>query len=66
MCMCDAEILLKMMRKITLSVRCSQKFSTFDMCKCGAVVECEARDLGTLVRAPPVFLPFSTDDAPLT
>jgi hypothetical protein len=42
-----------------------KNFAYFDMCKCGAVVECEARDLGDTSSRPACVLPFSTD-APLT
>jgi hypothetical protein len=36
------------------------------MCECGAVVEWKAGDLGNAVHAPPVLVPFLTDDAGLT
>ncbi len=35
------------------------------MCKCGAVVEWKAGDLGNTGRAPPVLEMFLTDDAGL-
>ncbi len=35
------------------------------MGKCGAVVECEARDFGDAGSLSARVLPFSTDDAPL-
>ncbi len=36
------------------------------MCECGAVVEWKAGDLGIMIRAPPVLVPFLIDDAGLT
>ncbi len=36
------------------------------MCECGAAIEWKAGDLGNTVRAPPVLVPFLTDDAGLT
>jgi hypothetical protein len=36
------------------------------MCECGAVVEWKPGDLRNTVPAPPVLVPFLTDDAGLT
>ncbi len=51
---------------MTKSIFKYQKFYSYIMCKCGAVEEFQAGDLGNSGSRPACVEPFLTDDAGLT